>query len=334
MKNSILRLILVFCCSISFQVGHSQEISKSHYVSAKEYLKKDSVRLALAELDSATQISPNFSEAYMLKGQIWESKENYRKAIGQYSLAILYDPKLTQAYLRRAELHFKLKDHRDYVLYDVGEAIRFDPENAEFYALKAYYYAHTISPETLKPDYENAIRSITHAIQLNPENALYFKERSEYKFRYEQPLSALADIDKAIEKDDSNDSYYYHRGFIRFMMGNYRSSLPDLSRAIELNAKVYSYFQLRGNALYNMGRYDRAYNDYSSTIDLLFMEIARIKMRLSPDDPLNLNLRQTLMLRGMTLVQENKPYDGCDDFERALQMGESKAANYIRKYCQ
>ena len=201
MKNSILRLILVFCCSISFQVGHSQEISKSHYVSAKEYLKKDSVRLALAELDSATQISPNFSEAYMLKGQIWENKENYRKAIGQYSLAVLYDPKLTQAYLRRAELHFKLKDHRDYVLYDVGEAIRFDPENAEFYALKAYYYAHTISPETLKPDYENAIRSITHAIQLNPENALYFKERSEYKFRYEQPLSALADIDKAIEKD-------------------------------------------------------------------------------------------------------------------------------------
>lgn len=290
--------------------------------------------MALAELDSATQIAPNFSEAYALKGQIWENEENYRKAIGQYSLAILYNPKLTVAYLKRAELHFKLKDHRDYIINDVNEAIRLNPENAELYALKAYYYAHTISPETLKLDYGNAIKAITDAIYLEPAKAEYLKERSEYKFKFEQPLSALADIDKAIEKDSSNDSYYYQRAFIRFMMGNYRSSLPDLSQAIELNAEEYNYFQLRGNALYNLGRYDRAYNDYSSTIDLLFIKIAQTKNRLSPDNPLNQNLRQTLMLRGMALVQENKPFDACDDFDRALQMGESKAANYIRRYCQ
>lgn len=317
-----------------YQFAGAQEISKQHFVSAKEYLKGDSTLLALAELDSATSISPNFAEAYALKGEIWEKEKNYRKAVGQYSLAILHNPKLTQAYLKRAELRFKLKDHRDYVLSDVNEAIKLNPNNAELFALKAYYYAHSISPETLKLDYESAIQAISTAIYLNPKKPEYLKKRSEYKFKFNRPLSALADIDKAIEKDNTNDSFYYYRGFIRFMMGNYRSSLPDLSQAIQLNAKAYNYFQLRGNALYNLGRYDKAYNDYSSTINLLFLEIAQTKKRLTPDSPLNQSLRQTLMLRGMTLVQENKPFDGCDDFQRALQMGESKAANYIRKYCQ
>lgn len=303
-------------------------------MAAKEFLKMDSTRLAMAELDSATRIAPGFSEAYALKGQILEKGENYRKAIEQYSLAIAHNPGLTQAYLKRADLYFKLKDHRNFVINDVDEAIKLNPESSELYALKAYYYAHTADPLTLKPDYKNAINAITTAIYLDPKNALFLKERSEYKFRNEQPLAALADIDKAIAIDDSNDSFFYYRALIRFMMGNYRSALPDLSHAIELNTKEYSYFQLRGNVLYNLSRYDRAYDDYSKTINLLFIEITKTKKRLSSDDPLNQDLRQTLLLRGMALVQENKPYDGCDDFERALQMGESKAANYIRKYCQ
>lgn len=303
-------------------------------MAAREYMKMDSTLLAIAELDSATQISPDFSEAYALKGQIWENRENYRKAIGQYSLAILHNPNLSNAYLRRAELHFKLKDHRDYVLNDVNEAIRLNPDNPELYALKAYYYAQTLNPKTLKPDYENAINAIGSAIYLSPDNATYLKERSQFKFKDGQRLSALADINRAIEKDSTDASLYYYRGLIRFMMNDYKSSLPDLSHAIDLNTSNYSYFQLRGNILYNLGRYERAYNDYSSTINLLFEEIAKTNKRLSSEDPLNLSLRQTLMLRGMSLVQDNKPYDGCEDFQRARQMGESKASNYIRKYCQ
>ncbi len=290
--------------------------------------------MALIELDSATSISPNFANAYALKGNIWEIKKEDRKAISQYSLAILHNPLLTESYLRRAALHFKLKDHRDYVLNDVNESIRINPMNASLHELKAYYYANTLSPQNLKPDYGNAINSLNTAILLNPKESKYIKLRSDYKFKNGQRLSALMDINAAIDKSSTNHTYYHSRAIIRFTMSDFRSALNDINKAIELSTGDYMYYQLRGNIYYNLNQYNQAYDDYSTTINFIFQEISKIKSQISSNSPLNKNLRQTLLLRGMTLVQENKPYDGCDDFKRALQMGESKATNYIRQYCQ
>ncbi len=334
MKNTT-KLIISFALFIGFyKAGYAQEISHAHYVTAKEYLRNNDLSIALIELDSATKISPNFAEAYALKGEIWELKKEDRKAIGQYSLAILHNPKLTQVYLKRAALHFKLKDHRNYLLNDINMAISLDPKNAEIYNLKAFYYAHTLSPTNLKPDYEHAIHALNTAIVLNPNESIYLKYRSDYKLKNGQKLSALLDINKAIEKKPTDDSYYHFRGIIRFSMSDFRSSLNDLNKAIELDSTNYLYYQFRGNIFYNLSRYDRAYKDYSSTINLIFKEIAKTNTSIKPSNPLNINLRYTLLLRGITLVQENKPFDGCEDFKRAQQMGEIKATNYIRQYCQ
>jgi tetratricopeptide (TPR) repeat protein len=244
--------LIFYCIPIATQ---AQEISRSHYINAKEFLKSDSLQQAIIELDSATKIAPNFAEAYALKGLIWERKGEYRRALSQYSLAILHNPANASLYVKRAELHFILKDHRDYILKDVNNAIDLLPNKADLYALKAYYYVKIINPATLKPDYENAIKELNTAIYLDNENANYLKTRSQYKFENGQRLSALADISAAIEKDDTNDSFYHYRGLIRFMLGDYRSALPDLSKAIKLNSTRYDYFQLRGNVLYNLGKY-------------------------------------------------------------------------------
>jgi len=312
----------------------AQEATLAHFVSAKEYLKNDELSKALIELDSATSISSNFADAYELKGNIWELKKEDRKAISQYSLAILHNPLLTNSYLRRAALHFKLKDHRNYVLSDVNEAIRINPMNASLHQLKAFYYAHSLSPQTLKPDYRNAISSLNTAILLDPKESSYLKFRSDYKFKSGQKLSALIDINSAIAKNNIDDTYFHSRAVIRFTMSDFRSSLNDINKAIELNTSDYMYYQFRGNVYYNLNQYNQAYGDYSTTINLVFAEITKTKSQIRPDNPLNRKLRETLLLRGMSLVQENKPYDGCDDFKRALQMGESKATNYIRQYCR
>lgn len=269
-------------------MSYSQQVSRAHYASAKEYLKKDDLSIALMELDSAIKISPNFAEAYFLKGEIWELKKEDRRAIGQYSLAILHNPKLTKVYLKRAALHFKLKDHRNYLLNDVNMAISLNPNNAELYKLKAYYYAHTLSSADLKPDYTNAILAINNAVAIDPKEPNYLKLRSDYKFKNGQKLSALLDINAAIDRIKSNHSYFHLRGIIRFTMGDYRSSLNDINKAIELNVTNYLYYQFRGNIYYNLNRYNQAYTDYSVTLNLLFKEIANTKTRLQPNSTLTL----------------------------------------------
>jgi tetratricopeptide (TPR) repeat protein len=333
-KYTYKQILLITAAICSFQISNAQEISRAHYVSAKEYLRKDSLNLALIELDSATKISPNFAIAYDLKGDICKLKNEDRRAIGQYSLAILHDPKLADVYIKRAALHYKLKDHRNYLLNDINDAIALKPNDFNLYRLKAFYYAHTLSPKTLKPDLENAIIALNMAIMLAPDSSELYKTRSEYKFKNGNRLSALLDINTAIQKDESIDSYFHLRGVIRFTMGDFRSSLNDINKAIELDSLNYLYYQLRGNIYYNLSKYNQAYFDYSSSVNMIFQEITKTTSKMTPNNPLNLNLRETLLLRGMSLVQENKPFDGCDDFKRALQMGESKATNYIRQYCQ
>ncbi|MCF6360952.1 MAG: hypothetical protein L3J29_09355 [Cyclobacteriaceae bacterium] len=333
MKKTFPLFITLFIFFSVLQKSNAQELSLAHYVTAKEYVKKGNLDLALIELDSAIKIAPNFGKGYGLKGEIYELKNEDRKAIGQYSLAILHSPNKANFYLKRASLHFKLKDHRDYLLNDINKVIRLEPENADLLELKAFYYAHTFNPNSLKRDYKNAISELDKAILLNPAKANYFYSRSDYKLKDEQNLSSLLDVNKAIEMEDSNASYYYQRARIRFVMSDFRSSLNDINQAIALEGNSIVYFQFRGNIYYNLKRYNQAYESFSITTNLIFNKIAQSKTKVSVNSPLNLTLRQTLLLRGMSLVHSNKPYDGCDDFNRALKMGESKAKNYIKQYC-
>jgi len=332
-KKTISLFITFLLLTITIQKGIAQELSLAHYVTAKELFKIDSLNLALIELDSAIKIAPKFAKSYALKGKIWELKNEQRKAIGQYSLAILHNPNNIEFYLKRAALHFKLKDHRDYVLNDINEAIRLKPSNGDFQELKAYYYAHTLNPKSLKPDFKNAIIAMNKAIEIDNNVARYYMNRSNYKLKNEQKLSSLLDINKAIELDSNNASFFYQRALIKYIMGDFRISLNDINRTIELENQSIDYFQLRGNVYFNLKRYDAAYKDYSVAINLIFSQIAQSKSKISSKSQLNLKLRQTLLLRGMSLVHGNKPYDGCDDFNRALKMGESKASNYIKQYC-
>ncbi len=333
MKNRLPLFITVALLILLSEYSLAQEKSQEYYINAKEYIKKDSLGLALIELDSAIKLSPKSSVLYTLKGGIFELKKEDRKAIGQYSLAILYNPNEASTYLKRATLYYHLKDHRNYILNDVNEAIRIEPSNSDLFELKAFYYAHTLNQKSLKRDYENAILALNKAIALNPTNSRYYNNRSDYKLKNKQNLSSLLDINKAIKLDDNIDSYYHQRAVVRFVMEDFRSSLNDINRAIDINDNSISYFQFRGNVYYNLKRYEQAYQDYSTCINLIFKDLVKSKSEIKPSNPLNLKLRQTLLLRGMSLVHGNKPFDGCDDFNKALQMGESKAINYIKQFC-
>lgn len=303
-----------------------------HFVAAKEYLRSQKADLAQQELDSALAIDPNFVRAHMLMGDLLTQQKKYLLAIGHYDRAISSNPNLLEIYLKRADLHYKLKDHQRYILRDMDAAIRLAPDSAELYARKAFYLANTVDPAVMGADYAQATTAITKAIELKP-IAIYYYYRSKYKFESKQLLSSLADVNKAIELDTTKASFLAYRGFIKFMMEDFRSSVGDYTRALTLDPRNSKYFESRAYGKFNLENYESAYRDYSTAIDILIARIADKKGRIHPEDPLNKELRETLLLRGMALVQDKKPYDGCDDFERAYQMGEQKAQNYIRKFC-
>jgi tetratricopeptide (TPR) repeat protein len=311
----------------------AQETTTNYIIAAREYLSAGKEMLAKQELDSALILSPNNPIANSMMGEYYERQNKYTRAILYYDIAIAANNSDPELYIERARMHRQLNNHRTYVLTDYNNAIRLDPENVEYYTLKADYQANNIHPDTHIYDFEGASATIAEALFFEKGDPNLYYLQAKYLVGAEQFLAALASINKAIQMDPQNDKYFAERGSLNFNLGKYQVAQRDFSRAISLNETEFSYYESRGHALFNQGDYTSAYDDYSLTIDMIIKAIASQKGGIKSSDPLNKSLRLTLLYRGMSLVQDDRPYDGCDDFERAFQMGEAKARNYMRQYC-
>jgi len=306
---------------------------RGHLNAAREYLSASKVDLAKLEIDSALQLAPKNWVANTMMGDLMKNRTDYLHALLSYDKAILINSTNPTLYYKRAELHIKLNNHREYIVGDYDRAIAIDPGNTLYYIQKAHYYANSVNPDNFKTDYKSAINTINNVLVIYPENPELLYLKSKYLLGDHQNLSALTEVNKAIVLDPTNDTYLAQRGNINFEITRYRAALADFNRAIKINNKSSSYYKYRGHTNFNLDQYAKAYDDYSNSIDLIISRIEAKRGSVSYDGSLNKDLRGLLLFRGMSLVHDNRPYDGCDDFKRASQMGETKARNYIRKYC-
>ena len=306
---------------------------RNHLIAAREYLKSNNEELSKLEVDSALILAPKNWAANTMMGDLMSKRGNYLHALLSYDKAILVNTENPSLYYKRAELHIKLNNHRAYIVGDYDKAIALAPTNNLYYIRKAHYYAHSVNPENFKTDYAAAINTINDALIIDVNNPKLLNLKSKYLLGNHQNLAALTEVNKAIVLDPTNDTYLAQRGNVNFEISRYKAALTDFNRAIKINNHEADYFRYRGHTNYNLDKYASAYDDYSSAIDLIIKKIASTRGSVTYEGTLNKNLRSLLLFRGMSLVHDNKPYDGCDDFERAYQMGESKARNYMRKYC-
>ncbi len=324
---------LLVVCFGSFLTLHAQETLNQHLIAAREFMRAGKLPQARAELDSALLISPKNPQVNALLGDLYYQQKIPLKALLYYDKAITYGLQDAGLYFKRARLHTELNNHPAYVIKDYDQAIALAPDSLIYYLDKAKYLAGQTNPATQKPYFAEAVNTINQALKRFPDNHHLYYLRSQYLFGDGRTLSALGDIDKAIKMAPGKAEYQAQRGYINFMIGNYKAAYTSYTQAIRLDPGKVAYYEFRGHSLQNLDRHEQAYDDYSRAIDLVIARITASKKRLSKDDPLNKQLRSLLLYRGISLVHANRPYDGCEDFERAYRMGEDKARNYMRQYC-
>jgi tetratricopeptide (TPR) repeat protein len=306
---------------------------RNYLIGAREYLKSGKEDLAKIELDNALDLAPENWVANTLMGDLMYDRGDYLHALLSYDKAILVNTRDPTLYYKRAKLHIKLNNHRAYIVGDYDRAIALAPTNNLYYIRKAFYYAHSVNPKNFKTDYTAAINTINDALIMDANDPELLNLKSKYLLGNDQNLAALTEINKAIVIVPTNDAFLAQRGHVNYKIARYKAALTDFSRAIKIYNQNSNYFIYRGHSNFNLDRYADAYNDYSSAMDLVINKIAVTRGSVSYNGTLNKELRSLLLFRGMSLVHDNRPYDGCDDFKRASQMGETKARNYISQYC-
>ena len=116
-------------------------------------------------------------------------------------------------------------------------------------------------------EYQQAIKRINKAIELNPRNAVFYNNRATTKSELGDSQGAIADLDMAIELNPQDPAPVLKRGNIKSFSGDHQGALADYSRLIELNPQDDMAYFSRGNAKKTLGDIQGAIADYNIAIE-------------------------------------------------------------------
>ena len=324
---------LLILSGISSILVAQENGAETMLASARKHFNISNYEMALNDLDSALSIYPEMSEAHYLKGIISFRKGDYQTSLEELSKAIEYNPRYVDAYYQRAIVYNLLEEHRNYTINDLNKAVSLDPENPKLYMKRAHYRATTQDPRTGLTEIAAAIADVSKAIRIDPDNAYYYRIRADYKFDLDLRLPAIADMDLAVDLNPSDPENFRSRGMMRLFIEDYRDAADDFSNAIRLDSTKESYYRNRAHAWFNLGRYMNSIDDYSESIRLITVEIRRGTLSNDRVESINKSLRNAYLVRGSAFIRIDRPGEGCEDFRRSRELGERKAYNYIRRYC-
>ena len=146
------------------------------------------------------------------------------------------------------------------------------------------------------------------------ENAKEFYNVGNLKLDARQYKEAIKDYDKAIELNKSFSEAFYNRGLAKNYLNDYKGAIEDYTKSLELDSTNIQALNNRGLAKKALDDFDGALEDYTKAIKL------------------NESFATAYFNRGSVkvLMEEN----GCEDFKKALDLGNYKAMEYIDKYCK
>lgn len=218
----IFALFLIFCsCQNSNQclILGQQELDNSNYLKAKNYLDQaikkdplnfeayysraitlysiDSVRLALNDLERATNILPDFLLAIISKVQIKFNSKDYIGAILTSREILSLDPRNTFAYNMIGFSKLELSEYEECIkVYD--KSLEIEPNNYLGYLNRGQAYAHLNDYLNSKTDFSNAINHISESdVKLRKDLGIAYYDRALSNYKLNLIQDAFKDLNKS-----------------------------------------------------------------------------------------------------------------------------------------
>lgn len=208
-------------------------------------------------------------------------------------------------------------------------------------------------------NYEQAIIFFNKAIELNPNEVIYYTNRARSKYYLNDLSGAKVDVNIAAELDNDNISsakrdventsdIYVLRSEINLELELYKEALDDINFAINLKADAYNYF-LRGVIYHEMDEFSSAVLEYNRAINIdpsdpdYYYYRGNSKTWLKDhngaisdyDITININSEysEAYLNRGYQKTWIEDLNGACLDFKLALSLGLTDAEEAVNEYC-
>ncbi|WP_396141498.1 tetratricopeptide repeat protein [Flavobacterium sp.] len=254
-----------------------------------------------------SKVNVNNKDEYFYIAYEKYQRGDYRGAIEDFTKGIELHPNDFNSYFNRGASKVKLQNYRG-AIDDFDIAINLDPNNS------AVYNNRGLSKGYLK-DYRGSIEDFNKAIELKPYfSYTYYYNRGNSKHNLEDYRGAIADETIAIELNPNYSYSHLSRGSSKQYLKDYRGSIEDFNKAIELNPN-YSNYYFRGISKQYLKDFRGAIADFDIAIEL------------------NPKYSESYLSRGSSKYNLNYINSGCLDWSKAGELGNSKAYELIKEYC-
>ena len=150
---------------------------------------------ALSYCNLMIKMEPANSNAYLLKGWIWDDMNRPEEATEEFLQALAVSDKNYQAHHALAKLY--VKTDKDKALCHIEQALELLPNDAAFHATKARILQKTGNKQ-------GAIAAYEEANTLDPRNPEYPYEKAELLLTEKQTIAAIRQYGKAVALDEKH----------------------------------------------------------------------------------------------------------------------------------
>ena len=195
---------------------------------------------------------------------------------------------------------------------DYNDALRINPSSDWM------YYSLSYTKHALE-DYENSIKDINKAIELDEGYGNYYIFKGQINRNLENFYEAIDNITTGISKLDPNDSVFYgdafsFRGDIKYDLEDFDSAISDYNEAIKYNPS-YNNFLGRGYANWSIENYEAALLDYNKVIELYTDEDDEYKAYL-------------FSVRALFKDRLEDYYGAIGDISKAIELDKKNSTHY------
>ena len=230
-----------------------------------------------------------------------------RGAIVDFDLCIAKNYKNYNAYFYKAKAYIELKEPQN-ALPNLDLAIEYSPGNSimYYYRGKVYYDAGNI---------DKAYADFDKAVSLKADFPDALNYRGVTKEVMGKHAEAIEDYNAAIAANPEFATAYYNKGTSEAALQLYKEATASFSKCIELDPQKTMGFMNRGNCYVMLKEYKSAVSDYTTVIALA---------------PANSDAYYN---RGAA-YQLAGDKSSCNDWQKALSLGNKRAAEMLKEYCK
>ena len=290
-KGGFLTGILIVSLLLSMNVkGQS---AKKHYKAGEDFAETKNFEFAIAEFTKAVELDPDYTEAFVERGKLYDITGNKDAAIEDFSKAVVFEPKDEELFYFLGKCYNEVGKY-DQALGALNRAtnlakrglIPYQEKVKTLLALERFERAREVVDTALvikDTPLNNYYMGVVSVKLEEFDKAEKFFNKSISKSRYFVPARLdLADLcrnldqlDKAMTQcnyvltlDKKNIRAYHIRSDLYVKQLEYPNGINDISRIIILDPDNPKWYALRGSYYQQFNQHLNSINDYSIAISL------------------------------------------------------------------